>query len=108
MRSSAIAALLCAASTLAITASAKADAVGPTVEITLGGGQENGAIGGFDIFLPFGFGDRSIGFGDLRGHMNNDQMDQLSAGLGWRMQLDGVWTVGAYGYYDYLRTERDN
>ncbi|MCX5571683.1 right-handed parallel beta-helix repeat-containing protein [Kaistia nematophila] len=108
MRSSAIAALLCAASTLAITASAKADAVGPTVEVTLGGGQENGAIGGFDIFLPFGFGDRSIGFGDIRGHMNNDQMDQLSAGLGWRMKLDGVWTVGAYGYYDYLRTDRKN
>jgi hypothetical protein len=108
MRSSVITALLCAASTLAITTSAKADAIGPTVEITLGGGQENGAIGGFDIFLPFGFGDRSIGFGDLRGHMNNDQMDQLSAGLGWRMQLDGVWTVGAYGYYDYLRTGYDN
>ncbi|WP_026303963.1 inverse autotransporter beta-barrel domain-containing protein [Kaistia granuli] len=108
MRSSMIAALLCAASSLAITAAAKADAIGPTVEITLGGGQENGAVGGFDIFLPFALGEGSIGFGDLRGHMNNDQMTQASLGLGWRMNLDGVWTVGAYGYYDYLRTGRDN
>ncbi|BCP51799.1 hypothetical protein K32_04160 [Kaistia sp. 32K] len=103
-----IAALLCAASSLAISTAARADAIGPTVEFTLGGGQENGALGGFDIFLPFGFGDRSIGFGDIRGHMNNDQMTQFSAGLGWRMNLDGVWTVGAYGYYDYLRSGHDN
>jgi hypothetical protein len=108
MRSSPIAALLCAASSLALSSAAQADAIGPTVEITLGGGQENGAIGGFDIFLPFAIGDGSIAFGDLRGHMNNDQMYQASVGLGWRMNLDGVWTVGAYGFYDYLRSERDN
>lgn len=108
MRSAILAALLCAASSLAITAAAHADAIGPTVEITLGGGQENGALGGFDIFLPFAIGDRSIAFGDLRAHMNNDQMYQGSVGLGWRMKLDGIWTIGAYGYYDYLRSERDN
>lgn len=107
MRSLRLIALLAATSLLALGAMARADTLGPTVETDFGGGPQ-GMLAGVDIFVPFGIGGDAMMFGDLRGRLDQDEFQQLSAGLGWRTRLGETWVGGVYGYYDYLSSDLDN
>ncbi|MBK5570138.1 inverse autotransporter beta domain-containing protein [Ensifer sp. SSB1] len=79
----------------------------PQTEIEGGffsGGSD--ASGGF--FLPFVLDSGNAIFIDTRGTIANDSVRQGSIGAGYRFRANDQWIIGAYGYYDYLKSSYGN
>ncbi len=79
----------------------------PQAEIEGGffsGGSD--ASGGF--FLPFVLDSGNAIFIDTRGTIANDSVRQGSIGAGYRFRANDQWIIGAYGYYDYLKSSYGN
>ncbi|HEV7319500.1 MAG TPA: inverse autotransporter beta domain-containing protein [Ensifer sp.] len=66
----------------------------------------SGASGGF--FLPFVVDSGNAIFIDTRGAIENDAVRQGSIGAGYRFRANEQWVIGAYGYYDYLKSTHGN
>ncbi|MBZ7920865.1 inverse autotransporter beta domain-containing protein [Ensifer adhaerens] len=66
----------------------------------------SGASGGF--FLPFVLDSGNAIFIDTRGTIANDSVRQGSIGAGYRFRANDQWIIGAYGYYDYLKSSNGN
>ena len=66
----------------------------------------SGASGGF--FLPFVLDSGNAIFIDTRGAIENDSVRQGSIGAGYRFLANDQWVIGAYGYYDYLKSSYGN
>ncbi|MBV7516051.1 MULTISPECIES: inverse autotransporter beta domain-containing protein [Sinorhizobium/Ensifer group] len=66
----------------------------------------SGASGGF--FLPFVLDSGNAIFIDTRGAIENDSVRQGSIGAGYRFRASDQWVIGAYGYYDYLKSSYGN
>ncbi|OCP07115.1 MULTISPECIES: inverse autotransporter beta domain-containing protein [unclassified Ensifer] len=62
--------------------------------------------GGF--FLPFVLDSGNAIFIDTHGTIANGSVRQGSIGAGYRFRANEQWVVGAYGYYDYLKSDYGN
>ncbi len=98
------AALLCST---AVSLAVPAYAGGAIIELDGGIAQGEG-VGRVGVMLPFILDSGDTFFTDVRGVAGEDSELQGSFGAGYRHQLDGGWVVGAYSYWDVIRTERDN
>ena len=79
----------------------------PHIEIGGKGGTKT-ATGETSLFVPlFQTFDRLI-YTDLRGTFGREGSQEFNAGLGVRQIIDGRWIAGAYGFFDYRRSEYNN
>jgi hypothetical protein len=66
------------------------------------------AIGETSLFVPlFQTFDRLI-YTDIRGAFGKQGSQELNAGLGIRQIIDNRWILGAYGFFDYRRSQYNN
>lgn len=79
-----------------------------TMEATLGSvGDE--AFGSFDLFLPLLGDTDKLLFLDARASFGSEQeIEQGSLGLGYRLRHENGWVYGINGYFDYLNSQYDN
>lgn len=66
---------------------------------------EGRALGDVGIFTPLWQSPMSIFFADIRGKLDNRDSAEGNFGLGLRHMLPGGWNFGAYGFFDYRRSE---
>lgn len=79
----------------------------PQAEIE-GGFDSGGSAASGGFFLPFVLDSGNAIFIDTRGTIENDEVRQGSIGAGYRFRANDQWIIGAYGYYDYLKSEYGN
>lgn len=79
----------------------------PQAEIE-GGSFSGGSAASGGFFLPFVLDSGNAIFIDTRGTIENDEVRQSSIGAGYRFRANDQWIIGAYGYYDYLKSEYGN
>lgn len=79
----------------------------PQAEIE-GGFFSGGSAASGGFFLPFVLDSGNAIFIDTRGTIENDKVRQGSIGAGYRFHANDHWIIGAYGYYDYLKSEYGN
>ncbi|CAN7221469.1 MULTISPECIES: inverse autotransporter beta-barrel domain-containing protein [unclassified Ensifer] len=79
----------------------------PQAEIEGGFFSGGSAVSG-GFFLPFVLDSGNAIFIDTRGTIENDKVRQGSIGAGYRFRANDQWVIGAYGYYDYLKSEYGN
>lgn len=79
----------------------------PQVEIE-GGFFSGGSAASGGFFLPFVLDSGNAIFIDTRGTIANDAVRQGSIGAGYRFRANDQWVLGAYGYYDYLKSSYGN
>lgn len=79
----------------------------PQAEIE-GGFFSGGSAAGGGFFLPFVLDSGNAIFIDTRGMIANESVRQGSIGAGYRFRANDQWVIGAYGYYDYLKSSHDN
>jgi len=71
----------------------------------LGSGESTGGLG---IMLPFQLDAGQTFFVDLSGTLVSGGVGQGSLGAGYRFATSSDWTLGIYGYYDYLNSRLGN
>ncbi len=79
----------------------------PQAEIE-GGFFSGGSAASGGFFLPFLLDSGNAIFIDTRGTIESDKVRQGSIGAGYRFRANDQWVIGAYGYYDYLKSEYGN
>ncbi|HEV7308274.1 right-handed parallel beta-helix repeat-containing protein [Ensifer sp.] len=79
----------------------------PQAEIE-GGFFSGGSAASGGFFLPFVLDSGNAIFIDTRGAIENDAVRQGSIGAGYRFRANDQWVIGAYGYYDYLKSTHGN
>lgn len=77
---------------------------GPHLDIE-GRWGEGRALGDVGIFTPLWQSPISIFFADIRGKLDNHDSAEGNFGLGLRHMLSSGWNLGAYGFFDYRRSE---
>ncbi len=106
MKNNTILALALASGTM-LSSSALAVDFRPQAEIE-GGFFSGGSAASGGFFLPFVLDSGNAIFIDTRGTIGNDKVRQGSIGAGYRFRANDQWVIGAYGYYDYLKSEHGN
>lgn len=106
MKNNTILALALASGTM-LSSSALAVDFRPQAEIE-GGFFSGGSAASGGFFLPFVLDSGNAIFIDTRGTIGNDKVRQGSIGAGYRFHANDQWVIGAYGYYDYLKSEDGN
>jgi hypothetical protein len=66
---------------------------------------EKRALGDVGLFAPLWQSPMSIFFADIRGKLDNHDSAEGNFGLGLRHMTPGGWNFGAYGFFDYRRSE---
>jgi hypothetical protein len=66
------------------------------------------SLGGLGIMLPLRLDATQTFFIDLNGSLVEGGVRQGSFGGGYRVATPGQWTLGLYGYYDYLNSPLGN
>lgn len=80
---------------------------GPHIEVGGKAGTKR-SIGETSVFVPlFQSFDRLI-YTDIRGTFGSEGSQEVNAGLGVRQIIDGRWIAGAYGFFDYRRSEHNS
>ena len=69
-------------------------------------GSENG--GQLDLFAPLYQNNDTLFFGNAIGALDSDSSDGANFGGGIRHIVDGSYILGAYGYFDWLRSPNAN
>lgn len=106
MKNNTILALALASGTM-LSSSALAVDFRPQAEIE-GGFFSGGSAASGGFFLPFVLDSGNAIFIDTRGTIGNDKVRQGSIGAGYRFRANDQWVIGAYGYYDYQKSEHGN
>ncbi len=66
------------------------------------------STGGLGIMLPFQLDAGQTFFLDLNGSLVSGGVEEGSLGTGYRFATPSGWTLGVYGYYDYLNSRLGN
>src|SRR5258706_5643382 len=70
------------------------------------GGSENS--GQLDLFQPLYQNSNTLLFGNAIGALDSDSSNGANFGAGIRHIVDGQFILGAYGYFDWLRSPNAN
>jgi hypothetical protein len=80
---------------------------GPFIDLWGAAGTERN-IGETDLFVPLLQDSTSMLFTDIRGRFDDRNSQEGNFGLGVRHMLASGWNLGAYGYYDRLKSALGN
>lgn len=80
---------------------------GPFIDLQGAMGTQRN-IGETDLFVPLLQDNTSMLFADIRGRFDDRSSQEGNFGLGVRHMLSSGWNLGAYGYYDRLKSALNN
>lgn len=66
------------------------------------------SLGEIGVFLPVWQNDKTLIFGDVRGRFDNNSSSEGNFGVGVRHQINDLWALGGYVFYDRRHTEANN